>query len=148
MHIPNAELLAVASRLAVQRGGGCSSPAWRRYWLLVVAVLAPLLACLALVPFRDRFANTSAALVLGLIVVAVATAGDRLSGVLAACSSGLWFDFFLTQPYQRFAVTSGADVETLLLLLAVGVAVTEITHRGRRQQAKATQRARYLEASH
>jgi hypothetical protein len=80
----------------------------KRYWLLGVAVLAPLLACLSMVPFRESFANTSAALVLVLVVVAVATAGDRLAGVLAACSAGLWFDFFLTQPYQRFAVTSGS----------------------------------------
>jgi hypothetical protein len=120
---------------------------WRggRYWLLGVATVTPFLACLALVPFRDRFANTSAALILVLIVVAVATAGDRLAGVLAACSAGLWFDFFLTQPFQTFAITSNTDVQTLLLLLAVGVAVTEITHWGRRQQARASQRTGYLE---
>jgi len=108
-------------------------------------VLAPLLACLSLVPFRDSLANTSAALVLVQIVVAVATAGDRLVGVLAACSAGLWFDFFLTEPSQRFTVTSGADGQALLLMLAVGAAVTEITHWGRQQRARATQRAGYLE---
>ena len=147
MHIPNAEVLADSNRSGVQRGGGCSTSAWQALRLLGVAVLAPLLACLSMVPFRDSFANTNtnAALVLVLVVVAVATAGDRLAGVLAACSAGLWFDFFLTQPYQRFAVTSGADVQTLLLLLTVGVAVTEITHWGRRQHARATQRAGYLE---
>lgn len=138
-HWPTATARAYNEEVGVRLRRG------KRYWLLGVAVLAPLLACLSMVPFRESFANTSAALVLVLVVVAVATAGDRLAGVLAACSAGLWFDFFLTQPYQRFAVTSGADVQTLLLLLTVGVAVTEITHWGRRQHARATQRAGYLE---
>ena len=40
-----------------------------------------------------------------LVVVAVATNGDRLTGVLAAVSTAVWFDFFLTQPYERFTMT-------------------------------------------
>jgi hypothetical protein len=100
--------------------------------------------CLALVPLRGTIANTSAALVLVLVVVAVATAGNRPAGVLAAVSAGIWFDFLLTRPYQRLAITSAHDVETLVLLLAVGVAVTEITHWGRRQQEAANQREGYL----
>jgi K+-sensing histidine kinase KdpD len=113
--------------------------------LLGVAVVAPLLVCLILLPLRDRFASTNEALVLVLVLVAVATAGDRLAGVLAACSAGLWFDFFLTQPYQRFRIAESADVQTTLLLLGVGVAVTEIARWGRRQQATAGRRAGYLE---
>ena len=34
-------------------------------------------------------------------MVAVAANGYRLAGVLAALSAAVWFDFFLTQPYQR-----------------------------------------------
>jgi hypothetical protein len=37
----------------------------------------PFLACLALVPFRDSMANTNAALVLALIIVAVADTAFR-----------------------------------------------------------------------
>jgi hypothetical protein len=117
----------------------------RRYQLLAGAVIAPLLACLILVPLRDKFANTNEALLLVLVLVAVATAGDRLAGVLAAGSAGLCFDFFLTQPYERFRIADSADVQSTLLLLGVGIAVTEIAHWGRRQQATAGRRAGYLE---
>jgi K+-sensing histidine kinase KdpD len=38
----------------------------------------------------------------------------------------VWFDFFLTQPYERFTITRRTDIETTVLLLVIGVAVTEI----------------------
>jgi hypothetical protein len=78
------------------------------------------------------------------VVVAVAASGRRLAGVLAAASAA-WFDFFLTVPYERFTITRRADIETTVLLLAIGVAVTEIAVRGRRQHAAAARRAGYLD---
>jgi Domain of unknown function (DUF4118) len=113
--------------------------------LLATGLVAPVVACLILVPFRNSVPNTSAALFLVLVVVGVASAGDRLAGILGAVSAGLAFDFFLTQPYQRFTIASATDVQTTLLLLGVGVAVTEIAYRGRRQQAMASARLGYLE---
>jgi hypothetical protein len=104
-----------------------------------------LVACLILLPFRDSVPNTSDALLLVLVVVGVASAGDRLAGLLAALSAGLGFDFFFTLPYQSLAIVSAADVQTTLLLLGVGVAVTEIAYRGREHQAMARQRLGYLE---
>jgi K+-sensing histidine kinase KdpD len=59
-----------------------------------------------------------------------------LAGLLAAVSSAVWFDFFLTVPYGRFTIDDRADIETTVLLILVGVAVTEICLWGRRQQAK------------
>jgi hypothetical protein len=115
---------------------------------LAVAVLTPPAVCLALVPLRDRIENTNAALVLVLVVVAVATFGNRVSGVVAALSAGVWFDFFLTAPYQSFVINSSRDVETGVLLLMVGVAVTEIALWGRRQHALAGQSAGYLAGLH
>jgi len=35
---------------------------------------------------------------------------------------------FLTQPYERFIITRRTDIETTVLLLVIGVAVTEIGH--------------------
>jgi hypothetical protein len=32
--------------------------------------------------------------------------------VLAALSAGVWFDFFLTRPYERFAINDRADIDT------------------------------------
>ncbi len=79
------------------------------------------------------------------MVVGVAAPGHRAAGVLAAASAAVWFDFFLTVPYERFSITRRADIETTVLLLAIGVAVTEIAVRGRRLQAVAARRAGYLD---
>ena len=86
-------------------------------------------------------ANTSVALLLVLVVVAVAALGRRLAGWLAAASVAISFDFFWTEPYQTLAITGRVDVETAVLLLLVGVAVTEIAVWGRRQQAAANREA-------
>lgn len=117
----------------------------RRWPLITAATAAPVLTCLIMVPFRRHLVNTSAALVLVLVVVAVAVAGNRLAGAVTAVSAGVSFDFFLTRPYQRFTIATATDVQTTLLLLAVGLAVTEIAHWGYRQRAVASQRAGYLD---
>ena len=117
----------------------------RHYRLLATGVVAPLVAALILLPFRNNVPNTSAALLMVLVVVGVASAGDRLAGLLAALSAGLGFDFFLTRPYGSLAIASAADVQTTLLLLGVGAAVTEIAYRGREQQAMASKRLGYLD---
>src|SRR5580700_12343342 len=93
--------------------------------LAVLAGLAvPLGLAAVLVPFRASVPNTDGALALLLVVVAVAASGYRLAGILAAVSAAAWFDFFLTKPYERFAITRRADIETTVLLLVIGVAVT------------------------
>jgi K+-sensing histidine kinase KdpD len=112
---------------------------------VLAALAAPLVLAAILVPFRTSFPNTDAALAMLLVVVAVAANGYRLAGVLAAVSTAVWFDFFLTQPYERFSITHRTDIETTVLLLVIGVAVTEIAVWGRRQYADASRRAGYLE---
>lgn len=118
----------------------------RRDLLAAVAgVAAPLALMAILVPFRASFPNTDAALALMLVVVAVAATGYRLAGILAAVSAAAWFDFFLTRPYERFTITRTTDLETTVLILVIGVAVTELAVWGRRQHLAATRRAGYLE---
>ena len=112
------------------------------------ALVAPLALAAVLVPFRGSFPNTDAALALLLVVVAVAANGYRPAGYLAAVSAAVWFDFFLTRPYERFTITRRADIETTILLLVIGVAVTEIAVWGRRQHAAASRRAGYLDGIH
>ena len=51
------------------------------------------------------------------------------------CPSGVWFDFFLTEPYLRLTIADSDDIETTVLLVLIGVAVTEIALWGHRQQA-------------
>src|SRR5215472_16087872 len=112
---------------------------------VVVAVAAPLALAAILVPFRASFPNTDAALVMLLLVVVVAANGYRLAGILAAVSAAAWFDFFLTRPYEQFTITRRADIETTILLLTIGMAVTELAVWGRRQQSAASRRAGYLD---
>jgi K+-sensing histidine kinase KdpD len=111
----------------------------------VAGLAAPLVLTAVLIPFRGSLPNTDAALALVLVVVAVAAAGRRPAGVLAAVSAGVWFDFFLTVPYERLTITRRPDIETTVLILAVGIAVTEIAVRGRRHHAAAARRAGYLD---
>ena len=121
-----------------------------RSWLtrdriaLAAGLGVPFIVCAVLSLFRDSFANTDAALVLVLTIVAVAANGFRLAGLLAALSAALWFDFFLTEPYGGFAIGGREDVETTVLLLAVGMAVTEVAVWGRRKAARASETAGYL----
>jgi hypothetical protein len=109
------------------------------------AAVGPLVACAVLSAFRDSIANTNAALALVLLVVAAASTGIRVAGLVAALSCATWFDFFLTEPYHLFTITDPADIETALLLVLVGVAVSEIALWGRRQQAEASREQRYLD---
>ena len=114
---------------------------------LVVAASAavPLVACGILALFRDSIANTNAALVLVLLVVAAASTGIRPAGIVAALASAAGFDYFLTEPYNTLTITDRADIETAVLLLLVGAAVTEVALWGRRQQARASREQGYLD---
>ncbi|MFD4137791.1 MULTISPECIES: DUF4118 domain-containing protein [unclassified Streptomyces] len=111
---------------------------------LIAAVVAPFLVALALVPFRTSLSATNAALVLVVAVVAVAANGSRPAGALAALSAAAWFDFFLTQPYQRFAITDRDDIETAVLLLIVGLVVSQLAVRVRRLQVTVVTDAAHL----
>lgn len=112
---------------------------------VAAGLLAPLGLTAVLVPFRTGFANTDAALALMAVIVAVAAAGNRAAGYLAAISSATWFDFFLTKPYEQFTINRATDIETTVLVLLIGIAVTEIAVFGRREHASASRRAGYLE---
>jgi len=141
-------------------------PSWGRKWfdaevetkwmerhrtaVITAAALTPVFCCFLLWAFRDsvRITDTTAAtaaLVLVLIVVAAAATGDRVAGIVAALSAGAGFDVFLTQPYLRLTIHDPNDVEVTVLLVLVGVAVTEIALWGRRQQARASRRTGYLD---
>jgi K+-sensing histidine kinase KdpD len=115
---------------------------------ILASLLVPPAACAVIVPWRDSFPNTDAALILVAAIVAVAALGSRVAGIVAAVSSGVSFDFFLTKPYEHFSITSRTDVGTTLLLLVVGIAVTELAVWGRRQQRQAGQQSGYLAGLH
>lgn len=111
----------------------------------VAAALAPLLTCAILSTARDSVTAATAVLVLVVWVVAAAASGDRWAGILAAVSGGVWFDFFLTEPYLRFTIADSDDVEATVLLVLISVAVTEVALWGFRQQAHASRNSGYLD---
>jgi K+-sensing histidine kinase KdpD len=109
------------------------------------ALALPLLTCALLALVRDDVTAASSVLVLVLWVVAAAASGDRIAGILAAVSGAVWFDFFLTEPYQRFTINAADDVEATILLVLIGLAVSEIALWGRRQRLAAERRSGYLD---
>lgn len=115
---------------------------------ILAALVAPLAAAAILLPFRASWSNTNVALLLVVVVVAVATIGNRLAGGLAAVWAALWFDFFFTVPYDRFAIRSSADVTTFVLLLLVGLAVSQLAARARSLKVVAITDAGYLAQIH
>ncbi|MFJ2598716.1 DUF4118 domain-containing protein [Streptomyces erythrochromogenes] len=111
---------------------------------LVAGLMAPFLVALALVPFRADLSATNEALIMVVVVVAVAALGSRTAGALAALSAAAWFDFFLTRPYQRFTIENRDDIETAILLLVVGLIVSQLAVRAHRLQAVVVTDAAHL----
>jgi hypothetical protein len=103
----------------------------RQRFMVVASLVVPFAVALVLVPSRGSFTNTAAALVLVAFVVAISIAGSRFTGVVASLSSALWFDFFLTSPYERFAISHRTDLETTISIFVVGVMISELAARSR-----------------
>ncbi len=112
--------------------------------LAIVAALAAPLAAAVLLPFRASWPDTNVALLLVVVVVGVAAAGNRVAGGLAAVWAASWFDFFFTVPYYRFTIRSPADVTTAVLLLLTGLVVSQLAARARRLKVVGVTDAGYL----
>ena len=74
--------------------------------------------------------------------------GPRLVGIVASASAALWFDFFLTVPYDRFAISHRPDLETTIAIFVVGVVVTELAARSRRHWQEANFATAYVAMIH
>jgi hypothetical protein len=128
--------------------GGVARYLTRDRAAIAAGVLLPLAVAAILLPLRSSWSNTNVALVLVVAVVAVAAIGNRWAGALAAVSAAVWFDFFFTLPYDRFTISRPDDIRTAVLLLVVGVAVSQLAARARRLQVLAITDARYLAEIH
>ncbi|MET8623809.1 DUF4118 domain-containing protein [Kitasatospora sp. NPDC004669] len=115
---------------------------------LLVAAVVPLAVSALLLPLRGHLANTNVALLLVVAVVAVAAVGHRMAGAVAALSAAAWFDFFFTRPFERFTISNSSDITTALLLLAVGLAVSQLAARARHFEVVAVTDAGYLARIH
>jgi len=112
------------------------------------AIAAPLAAAAILLPWRSSWSNTNVALLLVVVVVAVSAIGNRVAGALAAVGAAVWFDFFFTVPYERFTISHSADLTTFVLLLVVGVAVSQLAARARHLKVITITDANYLAQIH
>lgn len=117
-----------------------------RLAVAVGCLVLPPLGALGLSAVRHAVATSADALILVAFVIVVAVLADRLSGYLATVSSAAWFDFFLTRPYDRFAIDHRPDIETFVALLVVGVGVTELAEWSRRSRRRHDVSARLMAA--
>jgi hypothetical protein len=114
----------------------------------VLALLVPFALALALVPFRGSFANTAAALTFVAVITAIAIMGSRVSGVLAIASSAIWFDFYLTKPYDLLTISHRPDLETTICIVVVGLCLNELAAANRRSFRRARQESDYVRTMH
>lgn len=124
---------------------------FRRHRSVIVNVgglVLPLAVAGILVPLRSSFADTAAALVLVAVIVAVAAIGNRTAGILATVSATVWFDFFLTRPFERLQITHRPDIETAGSLFVVGIVVTELAARNRHHHEAAIEQSDYVGLIH
>lgn len=117
-----------------------------RFIGLGLAVVAPLLVCLAMVAVRDDIDRSTAALVLVLPVVLVAVVGRRAAAALAAVVASLSFDVLLTRPYYQFEIHAAEDVEAAVILLGVGLVVGQLVASETRSRVRSTVRRMQVEA--
>ncbi|MFF4789150.1 SpoIIE family protein phosphatase [Streptomyces sp. NPDC001276] len=112
---------------------------------LLAAAALPLAVCMLLLPVRGTLAETNAALIVMLVVVAVAAFGNRGAAVITALSAAVSFVFFFATPYASFTyIDNPDDAITAGLLLVVGLSVSQLARRYNRERAIATTLQRSL----
>lgn len=105
-------------------------------WLIGACVL-PFAVAAVLVPFESVLTAASVAVILVVPVVGIATSGRRSVTVAAAVSAALSYDFLFTEPRRSLAIANANDVVLVVSLLAIGLAVAELSMWGVRQRATA-----------
>lgn len=100
--------------------------------------LLPIAIAAAMVGIRGEIATTNVALVLVLVVVGTAAFGGRGPAALSAIIAALSYEFFFTRPFNSLRIDSADDVETTLILLAIGLAVGQLAVHARHTRREAT----------
>ncbi len=115
---------------------------------VLVGFVVPLFLAWFLVLFRSSFANSAAALTFIAVITALAILGRRVSGFVASVSSALWFDFYLTTPYDKFTISQRANLEATICIVVVGIIISELAATGRRHSERAQREADYVADVH
>jgi signal transduction histidine kinase len=91
---------------------------WLRQGIwLAVALIAPVLLSLAVLPLRDHVSDVPIALILLAVSAAAVARGELVLSLVAAASTALSFDYFFTAPYGQFAVRGTQTVVTMVALI-------------------------------
>lgn len=88
--------------------------------------LGAIAAAAALVGVRGHMSAANVALILVSFVLLGGLVGGRVAGATSAVVAAMSFDFFHTQPYNSLKIASSDDVQTVVILLVIGVIVGEI----------------------
>ena len=111
----------------------------------LAAAVLPLVAAWVLSLFRSDLTAATDVLVLVAFVVLFSATGIRAAGLVASLSAAAWFDFFLTEPFNSFAIDKPNDLEAAVLLLVIGGVVTETALWGLRQEAALSRQTGYVD---
>lgn len=109
--------------------------------MLVVAVVAPVVLALALLPVRAEAAAATVALGFAVLVSLLAATGTRVSALIAAVSAAICYDVAFTQPYGSLTISHPQDIETTALLLVGGLIVGQLSARNRRNRELVVQQS-------
>lgn len=115
---------------------------------IAIGGLLPLAVATFLVPVRSHVVAANLALVLMATVVFAASLGGRPAGVIAAINAALSFDFFFTRPYLSLTIDSADDIETVVVLLVVGLFVGSFAGRRRKLQRRVAEGREEVERLH
>ncbi len=114
----------------------------------MLAIGVPIGVAVAFIPLRAHVASAEVVLVLVIVVLCAALFGGRFAGGIAALSAAVAFDFFQTPPYYSLRIDKAQDVETVVLLLVVGLVTGDLVTRRRRDRATAAASGAELERLH
>jgi two-component system sensor histidine kinase KdpD len=112
---------------------------------VALAIGAPVVVGVVLVPFRDELAQ-SVSLVMVLPVVLVAVVAGLWTALLAAVTAACVFNVLHTEPYGTLRIDDADDVVEMIVLLAVGAAIGVVVQAAQRAVVSARVRHRELDA--
>ncbi len=121
-------------------------PRRRRIAGWALAVIIPVLATAALLPFSEQTGLDTELLVLLLVTVAVAAVGGILPALVASVIAFLLANWFFTEPTGTFTIAEPANLFTLIVFLIVAGAVGGLVGLASRRAAEASRARREAEA--
>jgi two-component system sensor histidine kinase KdpD len=136
---PGVDLLVVGGEVrrepapaAAETSRGPAKARWRGY---IEALAAVVVTTLIALPLRDKIEITNIAMLYLLSVVIVSVRAGRGPSVAISVLGVAAFDFFCVPPYLTFAVADTEYVLTFMVMLVIGLTITQLTA-GMRYQAR------------